>query len=64
MHMGKLLDRINELSRKQNSVGLTDEELTERDELRKKYLAQFRRNFKDQLDNIKWADEEEDTTKH
>ncbi|WP_036579635.1 DUF896 domain-containing protein [Paenibacillus darwinianus] len=62
--MGKLLDRINELSRKQNSVGLTDEELTERDELRKKYLAQFRRNFKDQLDNIKWADEEEDTTKH
>lgn len=62
--MGKLLDRINELSRKHNSVGLSDEELAERDELRKQYLAQFRKNFKDQLDNIKWADEEEDTTKH
>lgn len=62
--MEELVARINELSRKNKSVGLTPEELVERDELRQKYLAQFRRNFRDQLDTIKWADEEEDGKKH
>ncbi len=62
--MEELVARINELSRKNKSVGLTPEELAERDELRQKYLAQFRRNFRDQLDTIKWAEEEEDGKKH
>ncbi len=62
--MEELVARINELSRKNKSVGLTPEEQVERDELRQKYLAQFRRNFRDQLDTIKWADEEEDGKKH
>jgi uncharacterized protein YnzC (UPF0291/DUF896 family) len=62
--MEELVARINELSRKNKAVGLTPEELVERDELRQKYLAQFRRNFRDQLDTIKWADEEEDGKKH
>ena len=65
MQMEELVARINELSRKHKSVGLTTEELAERDELRKQYLAKFRQNFRDQLDTIKWADEEDGgTTKH
>jgi len=56
--MEELVARINELSRKNKSVGLTPEEMTERDELRQKYLAQFRRNFRDQLDTIKWVEDE------
>ena len=62
--MEELVARINELSRKNKSVGLTPEELAERDELRQKYLVQFRRNFRDQLDTIKWVEEEEDGKKH
>jgi len=65
--MEELVARINELSRKNKSVGLTPEELAERDELRQKYLAQFRRNFRDQLDTIKWAEDEDEEgkgTKH
>ncbi|MFF2089731.1 DUF896 domain-containing protein [Paenibacillus sp. NPDC058174] len=55
--MGQLIDRINELSRKNKTVGLTKEELAERDELRKKYLENFRNNFRQQLDNIEIVDE-------
>jgi Uncharacterized protein conserved in bacteria len=55
----KLIARINELSRKQKSVGLSEEEIVERDKLRQQYLANFRRNFRNQLDSIKWADEED-----
>lgn len=56
--MGKLIDRINELSRKSKSVGLTDEEKAEREVLRKQYLENFRNNFRNQLDSIEWTDEE------
>ncbi|WP_270171371.1 DUF896 domain-containing protein [Paenibacillus sp. SYP-B4298] len=56
--MGKLIDRINELSRKNKSVGLTDEEKAEREVLRKQYLEIFRGNFRNQLDSIEWTDEE------
>lgn len=63
--MEKLVARINELSRKNKTVGLTPEELAERDDLRKQYLANFRQNFRNQLDTIQWADEaEDDKTKH
>ncbi|WP_042161892.1 DUF896 domain-containing protein [Paenibacillus gorillae] len=55
--MGQLIDRINELSRKHKTVGLTKEELAERDDLRKKYLENFRNNFRQQLDNIEIVDE-------
>ncbi|WP_219837528.1 DUF896 domain-containing protein [Paenibacillus sp. R14(2021)] len=57
--MEKIIARINELSRKNKTVGLTAEELVERDELRRQYLANFKRNFRDQLDTIKWAEDEE-----
>ena len=44
--------RLNELSKKYKSgVPLTDEELAERDALRKEYVAAFRESLRAQLDN-------------
>lgn len=63
--MDELIARINELSRKNKTIGLTPEETIERETLRKKYLENFKRNFRDQLDTIKWAeDEDDDSVKH
>ena len=45
------LDRINELARKQKSVGLTDEEKAEQKVLREEYLSLVKRNLTAQLDN-------------
>jgi uncharacterized protein YnzC (UPF0291/DUF896 family) len=59
MDIDKLIGRINELSRKNKSGGLTDEELKERDLLRQQYLANFKSNFKQQLDTIKYVEDEE-----
>lgn len=47
----KLLDRINELARKQRTEGLTEEEKQEQATLRKEYIEEFRASFKAQLDN-------------
>lgn len=54
----KTVERINELARKAKTVGLTDAEIDERNELRKKYIEAFRSNLKVQLDNIKFTDEQ------
>ncbi|TYP72555.1 DUF896 domain-containing protein [Paenibacillus methanolicus] len=62
--MEKIIARINELSRKHKTVGLTEEETAERAELRKQYLDNFKRNFRGQLDNIKFVEDEEDDIKH
>ncbi|MGG1514957.1 DUF896 domain-containing protein [Paenibacillus oryzisoli] len=56
--MDKTVERINELARKAKTVGLTDAEIDERNELRKKYIEAFRSNLKVQLDNIKFTDEQ------
>ena len=48
--------RINELAQKAKTTGLTDEEISERDILRKEYLAAIRKNFKATLDNIEFTD--------
>lgn len=45
------LERINELAKKAKEGPLTGEELTERDQLRKEYIAGFRANLKATLDN-------------
>ncbi|MBP9987883.1 MAG: DUF896 domain-containing protein, partial [Ruminococcus sp.] len=37
------IDRINELARKAKSTGLTDEEIKERDILRKEYIEAYRK---------------------
>ena len=48
----KLINRINELSKKSKDQGLTESEKQEQQILRKEYLQAFRNNFKKQLDNI------------
>ncbi|MBW7477615.1 DUF896 domain-containing protein [Paenibacillus oenotherae] len=60
MLVENLIARINELSRKHKTVGLSPEEVIERDELRRQYLDNFKRNFRDQLDHIKWAEDEDE----
>ncbi len=44
------IDRINELARKAASEGLSAEELSERDELRREYICAVRNNLRAQLD--------------
>lgn len=46
------IKRINELSKKSKTEGLTAVEKTEQKMLREEYLAAIRKNFKAQLDNI------------
>lgn len=45
--------RINELAKKKKQKGLTDEELAEQSDLRKRYLDEFRKSLIAQLDNTK-----------
>ncbi|HIW31227.1 MAG TPA: DUF896 domain-containing protein [Candidatus Paenibacillus intestinavium] len=59
MDIEKLIVRINELSRKNKSEGLTADETKEREELRKKYLINFRSNMRQQLDNIEIVDDDD-----
>jgi len=54
-----LIDRINELSRKQRSTGLEDSERVEQAELRQKYLAFIREQVKGSLGNIEIVDNSE-----
>lgn len=51
MTMDELVQRINALAHKAKAGGLTEEETRERDELRKQYIAAFRRSLTEQLDN-------------
>ena len=57
-NMDELLKRINELAREAKVRELTDEEVAERDRLRKAYLKIFREGFRQQLLNTKVVDEE------
>lgn len=52
MHMNEVIARINELARKAKTPeGLTPEELTERDKLRRIYIDSVKSNLAGQLDN-------------
>ncbi|NHN30748.1 DUF896 domain-containing protein [Paenibacillus agricola] len=53
------IKRINELANKAKTEGLTDEELEERNELRKLYIEAFRGSLRNQLESIKFVDEVE-----
>ncbi len=55
----KKIERINALAKKAKTVGLTDEEIAERDALRKEYLSAIRQNFKQTLDSIEIIDKGE-----
>ena len=52
------IDRINELARKKKEQGLTNEEAKEQTKLRKQYLEEFRKRFKQQIENTKVIDPE------
>ncbi|MFD2117772.1 DUF896 domain-containing protein [Paenibacillus yanchengensis] len=64
MNIDQLIARINELSRKQKATGLTTEEVVERDNLRQQYLQNFKSNMRQELDRIKFVDEEEEGQLH
>lgn len=49
----ELIERINFLARKKKTVGLTNEELKEQEELRNEYRKQFRANLMNQVANIR-----------
>ena len=52
MNMNEVIARINELAKKAKSPeGLTAEELTERDKLRRIYIDSVTGNLKNQLEN-------------
>lgn len=55
----QMIARINELAKKAKAVGLTDEEIEERNDLRKQYIEAFRSRFKAQLDSIEFVDEDD-----
>ncbi|WP_339030994.1 DUF896 domain-containing protein [Spiroplasma endosymbiont of Cantharis nigra] len=57
MEMESLLKRINELAKIAKERELTNEELKERDQLRKKYIAIFRKGLEQQLENVTIIDE-------
>ncbi len=56
----KLIDRINELARKQRKDGLTDKEKEEQEELRREYLRLFKEGFKQKLDSIVFVDDDKE----
>ena len=57
MSLNDTIARINELARKAKTVGLTPEELTERDKLRRIYIDSVKANLTGQLDNTNIVDE-------
>lgn len=48
----EMIDRINALYHKSQSVGLTEDEKAEQADLRKKYIEAIRRNMRANLNNI------------
>lgn len=56
--MKDLIKRINELAHKSKTIGLTESEKEEQQNLRQEYLAIFRGNMKNTLMHVKVVDEE------
>lgn len=52
------LNRINELSKKSKTTGLSVEEAQEQSKLRKEYLATFRSSMRDTIENVTVIDAE------
>ena len=51
MDMKEVIARINELAAKNKTVGLTEEELVERDKLRRIYIDSYKASLIGQLEN-------------
>ena len=57
MNLNDTIARINELAKKAKTVGLTNEELAERDKLRRIYIDSVKANLVGHLDNTYVVDE-------
>ena len=62
MEMDKVIARINELAKKAKAEGLNEEELAERDKLRRIYIDNVKASLTGQLENTYIVDP--DGTKH
>ena len=62
MNMNDVIARINELAKKAKTEGLTPEELTERDKLRRIYIDSVKANLIGQLDNTYLVDQKGNKT--
>ncbi|MBQ7817186.1 MAG: DUF896 domain-containing protein [Oscillospiraceae bacterium] len=51
MNINEVIARINELAKKAKEEGLTDQEIAERDKLRRIYIDNVKANLIGQLDN-------------
>ena len=51
MNMNEVIARINELAKKAKTEGLTEEEIAERDKLRRIYIDNVKASLVGQLDN-------------
>ena len=56
------IQRINELYNKAKAEGLTEEEKSEQQALRKQFIEDFKRNLRGQLDNISICEEDGSVT--
>lgn len=52
------IDRINELSKKSKTAGLSIEEAKEQTKLRQEYLASFRSSMRETIENVQVIDPE------
>ena len=57
MHINEVIARINELAHKAKNQGLTQEELQERDRLRRIYIDSVKASLVGQLENTYLVDE-------
>ena len=62
MNMNEVIARINELAKKNKTEGMTEEELAERDKLRRIYIDSVKSNLVGHLENTYIVDP--DGTKH
>ena len=58
MIIKEIIDRINLLSKKSSQDGLTEAEVQEQQELRKKYIEYIKGQVRYQLDSIKFVEDE------
>lgn len=63
MTIQETIDRINELARKAKTEGLTQQELEERDRLRRVYIDAMKASLVGQLENTYLVDENGHKTK-
>lgn len=54
----QMIERINQLARKQKTEGLTEEEKNEQTRLRQAYLQAIRGQVKQQLDRVQFVDKD------